>query len=552
MTMPTTMTPSLKEVVRWVLSLTRPVHTPLYFSIVMRIIQLSLGIMIFGLAVQAVVTVIMGANQITSTLITLTVLAAIKALVYYLEQFSGHYVAFKALELLRGAAFSQLWPKAPGVLRSTKSGELVTSLTRDIDRIEVLYAHTIAPAIAGITVPLGFGIAWGKLYGWQLSAIPLVFGLFSALVVPLIGAKKSFTATQNVLRKRRELAQHVTDSVFGAEEVVSYGRQQERLEQNWDIAGDVAKLAIPAAHYRALRRGINLGLTYTCVLGVLIVGIASNTHPTNIAFIMGGCLLLFDAPRGLEDAAGALDHSLAAARRLHHICHLPTTVSDGTLRVDRTHPVTISWDNVSYVYPDAPEKPVLEGFTHTITHGEHVIFVAPSGSGKSTAAQLLLRFDNPSSGEIFLNGIAISQYQLAELRQAIALVPQRSELLTASIRSNLLLACPDATEEAMWQVLSVVHLDQEIRRLPQGLDSLTGTEVAGLSGGQMQRLCLARALLTQPLVLVLDEFTANVNAELDQAIRRSLAKYYPQLTIIEISHRAHEYNEKQRIIPLFS
>ncbi|OMH75084.1 amino acid ABC transporter ATP-binding/permease protein [Corynebacterium pseudotuberculosis] len=544
------MTPSLGSVVRWVLSITRPVHAPLYFSVVMRIIQLSLGILIFGLAVQGVVGIILGVNQIVPILITLAIMACIKALVHYLEQFSGHHVAFKALELLRGAAFSQLWPKAPGVLRSTKSGDLVTSLTRDIDRIEVLYAHTIAPVIAGVTVPLGFGVAWGVIYGWQLSAIPLVLGLFSALVVPLIGAKRSFDSTQKVLSERRKLSQHVTDSVFGAEEIVSYGRQQERVEQSWGIAGGVAKLAMPAANYRALRRGLNLGLTYACVLGVLVVGIANKANPTEIAFIMGGCLLLFDASRGLEDAAGALDHSLAAARRLHHICHIPATVTDGTLNVDRSQPITITWENVSYAYPDSLGKPVLQGFTHTIASSEHAIFVAPSGSGKSTAVHLLLRFDDPSSGDILLNGISVSKYQLSALREAIALVPQRSELLTASIRSNLLLARPDATEEAMWHVLSAVHLDQEVRRLPQGLDSLTGTEVSGLSGGQMQRLCLARALLTQPSVLVLDEFTANVNAELDQAIRRSLKEHYPNLTIIEISHRLHEHSDDQRIISL--
>lgn len=166
---------------RWVLSITRPVHAPLYFSIVMRIIQLSLGIMIFGLAAQGVGGIVIGTDRITPVLVTLAVLACIKAVAHYLEQFSGHYVAFKALELLRGAAFSRLWPKAPGVLRSTKSGDLVTSLTRDIDRIEVLYAHTIAPTVAGVTVPLGFGVAWGLLYGWQLSTVPLFLACFLRL-----------------------------------------------------------------------------------------------------------------------------------------------------------------------------------------------------------------------------------------------------------------------------------------------------------------------------------------------------------------------------------
>lgn len=156
-------------------------------------------------------------------------MAAIKALAYYLEQFLGHFVAFKALELLRGYAFSKLWPQAPMITTRTRSGDLLASLTRDVDRIEVVYAHTFAPVISAIVVPPIIFLAIGMNIGWLVVLPPAVCYLLAMTLVPWLGARDSFEATTTQLAHRADLVSHVTDSVFGAEEVVGYGLEHERL-----------------------------------------------------------------------------------------------------------------------------------------------------------------------------------------------------------------------------------------------------------------------------------------------------------------------------------
>lgn len=560
-------TTSIRTVLPWILGVTRPVHAPLYFSTLMRIVELSLNVVLFGFLMREVLTLAFDpAHEALLRVVGIILaIACVKALAYYLEQFSGHFVAFKALELLRARAFASLWPKAPGVLRHATSGDLIASLTRDIDRIEVLYAHTLAPVIAGIIVPLGLGVSCALIWGWHIALPAFICSMLSACVVPLIGFQSSLASTSESLLSRRRLSQHVTDSVFGAEEVVSYGREAERLEEMSHIDVDIRHGYARPSRYRALRRAANIMLTYSAIALTVLIGIGTHTSPEIIAFIAGGCMVLFDAPRGLEDAVGALDHSLAAARRLYDICHIPALVDDGPHELppasahrdsslSPTHSdgdsLGVRWDHVSYAYPDARRTPVLHDFSAEAPAGKHTLIIAPSGSGKSTAVQLLVRYDDPTSGTVYLGDSPVTDYTLTSLRRSVALVPQRPELLNTTIRDNLLLAAPDATESELWQALALAHIDDDIRQMPAGLNTPTGTEGSGLSGGQMQRLCLARALLTSPRVLVLDEFTANVNSELDEAIHRSLQQALPHLTIIEITHQRDMCSRADHVIEL--
>ena len=564
----------MRTVLRWTLGVTRPVHAPLYFSIVMRVIELSLNVILFGLLAWAILVyftqldpALLALNRISPAadpgflfaadrisfgglLVAIVAIGLLKAVCYYAEQFSGHFVAFKALELLRGKAFASLWPKSPGIVKATKSGDLVASLTRDIDRIEVLYAHTLAPVVAGILVPIILGVGGAIAFGWQIVAPAFGCALISAFVVPVIGFGSSLEATSAVLRTRRKLTQHVTDSVFGAEEVVGYAREAERIAKMNELSVEIRSASEKPSKYRAFRRAANMALNYGSMLLTLIVGINSEYHYGVIAFVMGACLTLFEAPRGLEDAVGALDHSLAAARRLYDICHIPARVQGGTRCALGATSMGVRWEKVSYSYPDARNTDVLHDFSASVPAGTHAMFVAPSGSGKSTAVQLLLRYDDPNSGTVYLGDHPVGEYTLDSLRRAVALVPQRPELLNASIRQNLLLAAPDASDDQLWEALALAHIDAEVRAMPAGIDTPAGTEGSGLSGGQMQRICLARALLTQPRVLVLDEFTANVNLELEEEIRASLAKARPHLTIIEITHMAHRHQDADQLIYL--
>lgn len=533
-------TPKLTEIIKWLTSITKPVHKPLFISTCFRIINLIADFCLFAAAGGGVVALISGQTNPSTVFTALIVASLTKAIAFYCEQFSGHYVAFKALELLRTYAFAKLWPKAPSIVSHSHSGDILASLTRDVDRIEVFYAHTFAPLVSAVIAPLtilGFiGITWG----WQLVLVPLICVVISLFILPFIGTKAAFAATQETLLLRRQLAHHVTDSVSGVNEVVGYNQETNRLQSMENYEDAVTKRANFPRSMVGMRRAVNAMLMLISVTGIVLIGLNSNANILLIAAIATGSLRLFEGPRGVEDALGYLDHSIAAARRLWAISHAENPVVDGKQVYKPTKAPEVSWENVTYAYLDADGKPVktaLENINITAPAGKRTVMLGVSGSGKSTAAQLLMRFDDPNSGSIKLDGVDVREYTLESLRGSVAMVTQKNQHLNSTIRANLLLANPGATEEELWKALETAELKAEIADMPEGIETEVGVGGAKLSGGQSQRLALARALLMQPKLLILDEFSANLNSELEKQIRENLAKRHANITILEITHR---------------
>lgn len=534
--------PRLAELLRWLLGITRPVHGPLLISATCRIIALSLDLALFATAAGAVVHVATGGGNTGGLLLVLVVLALAKAAFFYLEQFSGHYVAFKALELLRTHVFATLWPKAPAIVTHSRSADILTSLTRDVDRIEVVYAHTFAPVVSAYIVgPVAVVVA-GSIVGWGPVSIAALCLAVSLLVVPYFGMRRAMSATRLTLEQRRELSHQISDSVFGIDEVLGYGRESERLDTMDEQGVEIAGSARIPRDLTGLRRGANVVLSLVAAISAVWIGLGP-THalsPTVLAALVAGTIRLFEGPRGVEDAVGHLDHSLAAARRLWEISSTPERVSDGPIPLELDHAPTIRFESVSYAYPRADRAEpidVLSDVDLEIRSGEHGVLLGHSGSGKSTMVQLLLRYDDPRIGRITLDGEPITNYTLDSLRHNVVVVSQRNQLMEWSIAENLRLGSPDATDDEIWGVLDLVGLTDEVRSMPGGLATSVGPNGSALSGGQTQRVCLARALLMRPKVLVLDEFTANLNVELEAEIRSALESLDRDLTIVEVSHR---------------
>ena len=540
-------TPSAYGLIRWLTSITRPVHPPLLVSSVLRCVNLGLELVLFGLAGLLVASFASG-HPVGGLLLWIVMVALAKALAHYAEQFTGHYVAFKVLELLRGHAFASLWPKAPAVVLRNRSGDLLPTLTRDVDRIEVVYAHTFAPLVSAFVVPIAALATVGSLIGWDLVTIPAVCIALALLAVPFVGLRRSLHSTAEGLRLRGQLTAHATDSVYGIDEVLSYGHQRSRIEELDTLGSQVRDAAMPPLVFKGLRRGANLALTLISATSIVWTGISGHTDPLVVAALAAASLRLFEGPRGVQDAVGYLDHSLSAARRLWGLCHAPKAVSDGPQELHLEAPPSIEWRDVDYHYPGAmPGNLALSGISVTANAGRWTVFVGASGSGKSTAAQLLLRYDELAGGDILINGISVRDYTLDSLRRAIVLVPQRGQVLDATIAENLRLGAPDATDEDLWHALAVAELADEVRAMPQELATRTGRDGRELSGGQLQRLCLARALLVKPRVLVLDEFTANLNIDLEARIRANLEHALPGLTVIEITHRLEHLDSADRV-----
>lgn len=532
--------PPLKEIVKWLTTITKPVHKPLLISSVFRVINLVTDFILFAVAGGGVVALIGGYASTTTVFTALVIASLTKALAFYFEQFSGHFVAFKALELLRTYAFAKLWPKAPAIVSHSHSGDVLASLTRDVDRIEVFYAHTFAPLVAAVIAPLTVLTYVGFVYGWELALVPLICVLLSVFVLPFAGTRSAFSATQETLILRRKLVHHVTDSVSGVSEVVGYNQEANRLASMTGFEDNVAARANFPRSMVALRRAVNAALMLISVTGVVLVGFKTGYDAVIVAAIATGTLRLFEGPRGVEDALGYLDHSIAAARRLWAISNAPMQVVDGEHTYAPQTSPTVTWENVGYSYRGENGevvKTALENINLTAPAGKRTVILGVSGSGKSTAAQLLMRFDDPTTGVIKLDGVPVDDYTLDSLRQNVVLVTQKNQHLNSDIATNLRLGAPHATDVQLWDVLETVGFKDEVAEMPAGLQTEVGQGGAKLSGGQSQRLALARSLLMNPKVLILDEFSANLNSQLEMQIRKNLAQKYPGITIIEITHR---------------
>ena len=189
-------------------------------------------------------------------------LSLLKAALRYAEQFLGHLVAFKALELLRGQIFRSLIPRSPRVSATSRSGDLLSRATKDVDRIEVFFAHTFAPAVCAVVVPITVLTVIGLKVSWLVALAAFPFVLLQLFIVPRLGFAASVDASRSVSAARAELTQHVTDTVQGMSEVVGYGRSQERLDEMARIDAEIAGAARPTGQWAAVRRGLNLSLIH--------------------------------------------------------------------------------------------------------------------------------------------------------------------------------------------------------------------------------------------------------------------------------------------------
>ena len=553
-----------RQLINWLLQLARPVLKPLYLSAVARLLDQAFGIALITFGVYricAAVVQITGGTALTSAYLwvsvgVMAVLALLKAVFRYLEQFAGHYVAFKALEILRQEMFRRLVPQSPACMVGAKSGDLLTRITADIDRIEVFFAHTLVPAFSALVIPLAVSILTGFLVSPLSGVLLFLIYLVTLLCLMLLGGGEGNRAADAVGKAQGQVAQSVTDSVNGISEVTGYGLQRARTTQLERYMSIVGAYARPLTSLQALRRALSQSGMYLAALAVIWVGMPS---PGDLAAIPAALAATFavmrswEVCRGVEDFSTHLDNTFAAARRVWQVANSAPQVASGG-KNPPAQPFPIIFEDVSFTYPQsgkqASSRQTLQDVSFTIPAGSWTAICGATGSGKSTLARLLLRYWDVDSGQILLGDSPLPQLDPQAIRRAIPLVTQRIHIFSASIADNLRLGKPDATEEQLWQVLKIVELDQVVAALPAGLNTRVGRYGGALSGGQRQRLSLARAFLNDSPVLVLDEFTAHLEPALAARIRHRVREKRPQATIIEITHTLQQVEEADQVLVL--
>lgn len=553
-----------RQLINWLLQLARPVLKPLYLSAVARLLDQAFGIALITFGVYricAAVVQITGGTALTSAYLwvsvgVMAVLALLKAVFRYLEQFAGHYVAFKALEILRQEMFKRLVPQSPACMVGAKSGDLLTRITADIDRIEVFFAHTLVPAFSALVIPLAVSILAGFLVSPLSGVLLFLVYLVTLLCLMLLGGGEGNRAADAVGKAQGQVAQSVTDSVNGISEVTGYGLQRARTTQLERYMSIVGACARPLTSLQALRRALSQSGMYLAALAVIWVGMPSPADLTAIPAALAATFAVmrsWEVCRGVEDFSTHLDNTFAAARRVWQVANSAPQVASGG-KNPPAQPCPIIFEDVSFTYPQSGQRissgEALQDISFTIPDGSWAAICGATGSGKSTLARLLLRYWDVDSGQILLGDCPLPQLDPQAIRRAIPLVTQRIHIFSASIAENLRLGNPDASEEQLWQVLKTVELDQVVASLPAGLNTRVGRYGGALSGGQRQRLSLARALLNDSPVLVLDEFTAHLEPALAERIRHRVREIRPGATIIEITHTLRQIEAADQVLVL--
>ena len=540
------------------LSITRRVLPPLAASIAARIVFLMIGIALFTLGGWAVAGLASGESVWSIALIIGCAigLSLLKGLARYLEQFAGHFVAFHSLAMLRNYFYDQLEPQAPAGTDRLDSGDIMNRVTKDIDRVEVFFAHTLAPVTTAIIVPI-LSVVWmGSAVSWTLAAVLAPFLLIVGAVIPFLGSGSTARAARELREARGAIAAHVTDSVQGVREVLAFGAQERREAEMSAIEKRISSGLGTQGRWIALRRGLNQAAVALGIVTVAMVA-GSNVLADTLTLPQAGLALgiamgSFGPVLAVEEFAADLDQAFASAARVFAITDRAPAVADPATPKPLA-PGDIEFTDVTFAYPtdedaSAPAPTVLDGVSIHIPAGKRTAIVGASGSGKSTLASLLTRTWDPASGTVTIGGTNVAEASLRDLRATVASAPQRPYLFNDTLRANLLLAAPNATDKDLESALEAVDLTDWLATEKDGLDTAVGDMGERLSGGQRQRLALARALLRDAPIYVFDEATSQVDPATEARVREGIARVATGRTIVEIAHRISAVRDADQII----
>jgi ATP-binding cassette subfamily C protein CydCD len=468
-------------------------------------------------------------------------------------------MAYRLLTDMRLDMFRKLDALAPAYLTRRRTGDLVGVATHDIELIEYFFAHTITPAFVAVLIPAAV-IATLWAFGWPLALVLLPFLLYAALT-PVLARARIDRLGSRAREMAGDLNAHAVDSVQGLGEIVAFQRVRARGEEFAAKAKEYLAVRVPFLRDLTLQSARQEVATGLGGLAVVLAGawlaasgrLDGGMLPLLTLLAMSAFVPVWE----IAQVGRQLADTLAATRRLHAVHAEPVTVTDGP-GVGAVGPrgpsipgapPALEMREVTFAYPGRP-RPALAGVSLTIPAGATFALVGPSGAGKSTVASLFLRFRDPAAGRVLLDGHPLPDYRLDEIRQRIALVAQDTYLFRATLRENVTLARPDASEAEVALAIERAALAEVVAGLPEGLETLVGERGARLSGGQRQRVAIARAFLKDAPVLILDEATSHLDAVNERAVQAALAELARGRTTLVIAHRLSTVRRADRIVVL--
>ncbi|CAM6668584.1 MULTISPECIES: heme ABC transporter ATP-binding protein/permease CydC [Klebsiella] len=455
----------------------------------------------------------------------------------YFERLVSHDATFRVLQHLRVFTFSKLLPLSPAGLARFRQGELLNRVVADVDTLDHLYLRVISPLVGALVVILVVTVGLSVLD----VTLALTLGgimLLTLLVMPPLFYRAGKPAGESITRLRGQYRQHLTSWLQGQAELMlfnasdRYRQQMEKTEARWlDAQRRQAELT-------ALSQALMLligGIAVIAMLWLASAGVGGDTQPGALIALFVFCALAaFEALAPVTGAFQHLGQVIASAKRITQITEQEPEVAFPQGEGQTLDRVSLRLHQVTFSYPQQP-SPALDKVSLQIEAGEHIAILGRTGCGKSTLLQLLTRAWDPAEGEILLNNQPLGQFNEATLRRAMSVVPQRVHLFSATLRDNLLLASPGASDARLAQTLERVGLAKLLE--DSGLNSWLGEGGRQLSGGELRRLAIARALLHDAPLMLLDEPTEGLDATTESQILDLLAEVMREKTVLMVTHR---------------
>lgn len=452
------------------------------------------------------------------------------------ERVVSHNATFKLLTDLRIFFFKKLAPLIPGRISNLRDADLLNRLVADVDAMDHVYLRLVSPVtvgVLGIFFLTAFLMWFDSSLGLILGSILLIMLIIWPVLFYKLGQRNGGELTQNKV----ELRVTTLDWIEGYSELTLFGAEeryrnailntQQKLMANQFVNANLTGMASAALM-------LFNGLTLVLMLWLAADGVGGNAPDPLIALMAFATMASFELLMPIAGAFQHLGQTLTSARRLNEVILSEPEVQFSDSKLDIDQPLDIQFNAVSFQYPDS-ERTVLNSVDLSIPANNKVAIVGQTGSGKSTLIQLLTRYWDPKRGVISIAGIDLTQWNESQLRESISVVSQRVDILNGSLRDNLLIAKPQASDEELQGILTSVGLEKLLE--DNALDAWLGDGGRQLSGGEKRRIGIARAILHDAPILLLDEPTEGLDKQTEKSIMALFEQHFEGKTVIFITHR---------------
>lgn len=477
------------------------------------------------------------------------ILAVLRGLLHYAEQYCNHFIAFKLLAIIRHKVFAALRKLCPAKLEGRDKGNLISIITTDIELLEVFYAHTISPIVIAFLTSLVMVMFIGS-YHVLAGLFALAGYVVVGAVIPLWNGKRGGSRGMEFRTGFGELNSFVLDSLRGLDETIQYGQGEKRMEEMEKRSvslGNLQKnLSLLEGSQRSFTTLAILAFSFGMLFFCLYLGQQGKLDFSGILTCTIAMMGSFGPVTALSSLSNNLNQTLASGERVLSILEEKPLVEEIPIQAGTPDPVFTGAraEHVTFAYE---EEVILKDYSLEMPKGKIIGIHGASGSGKSTLLKLLMRFWDVDRGAVKISGKDVRQTATAQLRDTESYVTQETQLFHDSIANNIAIGKPGASREEIIEAAKKASLHDFVMTLPKGYDTEVGELGDTLSGGEKQRIGVARAFLHDAPFLLLDEPTSNLDSLNEGIILKSLKESCRQKTVVLVSHRRSTMNLADKV-----